>query len=352
MVAQVLADAGQGVLHRDAEVAQPLGLADAGQFQQLRRIDRPGADHDLAPGAGLPPLAGNRVTQAGAAPSVEQQRLGERAGLDAQVWPATDRVEVAMRRAHPPPRGDGRLAHGDAVLHRAVVVGVVRDADLPGGLDQGGEDGVVRCGVGDAQRAVAAAERIVAAALVALHALEEGQHIGVAPAAVAHLGPAVEVLRLAADEGEAVDGTRPAEHPPARHRDAAAIGGGLGFRTVEPVHRRIGDHPRIADRNARPGVACGAGLQQQDRVARVGRKPVRHHRAGRAGTDDDVVAVVHSLPSPRSPDSIPGCRLRRRGRVSRSFAAMARWGRHVPGAGSGRMERRWGDAVRPAAPPP
>jgi hypothetical protein len=36
MVAQVLADSGQGVPHLDAEVAQALRLADARQLEQLR----------------------------------------------------------------------------------------------------------------------------------------------------------------------------------------------------------------------------------------------------------------------------------------------------------------------------
>src|SRR3954447_4521296 len=43
VVAQILADPGQGLADHDTEIAQPLWLADAGQFEQLRRINRAAA---------------------------------------------------------------------------------------------------------------------------------------------------------------------------------------------------------------------------------------------------------------------------------------------------------------------
>ena len=165
-----------------------------------------------------------RVADADAPLAVEQQRLGQGVGHDAQIAAAADRIEVAARRAHPPTRGDRRLAHGDAVLLRTVVVGIVPDADLTRGLDQCREQRIAPVGIGDAQRTVAAPEGIVALAFVSLHLLEEGQHVAVAPAAIAHLRPGIEVLRLAAHEGLAVDGARTAQQAAARHRQAAAVG--------------------------------------------------------------------------------------------------------------------------------
>ena len=156
-----------------------------------------------------------------------------------------------MRR----PRGDRRLAHRDAFLAGAVVIGVVRNADLARRLDQRLEDRLARLRVGDPQRTLAAAIPVVAVAVIALHALEEGQDLLVAPAAVAHLRPGVEVLRLAAHEGHAVDRAGAAEQFAARHRDAAAVGVGLGLRRIEPVGRRIVDQPGRADRDERPGMA-------------------------------------------------------------------------------------------------
>ena len=50
VIAQVLADTRQLVDRRDAECPQPVALADAGEFEQLRRIDRAAGDDDLARG--------------------------------------------------------------------------------------------------------------------------------------------------------------------------------------------------------------------------------------------------------------------------------------------------------------
>ena len=205
----------------------------------------------------------------------------------------------------------------------AVVVGVVADPDLAGGLDQRLVERVARLGIGDAQRPLAAAECIVAAALVAFHALEEGQHLAVAPAAVAHLRPGVEVLRLAAHECIAVDGAGAAEQPAARDRQSAAVGAGLGLGGVEPVGRGVLQQLGVADGNARPGVACGARLQQQHLVARVSREPVGNGRAGRSRADDDEVVAVYvarrHVPQPRSAQPCAASRARRRpGPASRS----------------------------------
>jgi hypothetical protein len=126
----------------------------------------------------------------------------------------------------------------------------VRNPDLAGRPDQRRVERIARRRIGDAERAVAAAEGVVAAALVALHALEEGQDISVAPARIAHLRPGVEVLRLAAHEGEAVDRAGAAQHPPARHWQAAAVGAGLRLAAVEPVDRGVGDQLRVADGDA------------------------------------------------------------------------------------------------------
>ena len=169
----------------------------------------------------------------------------------------------------------------------AVVVGVVRDPDLARRLDQRGEQRIARLGVGDAQRTVPAAECVVAAALVAFHALEEGQDVRVAPAPVAHLRPGVEILRLAAHEGHAVDRAGAAEQPAARHRDRAAVGAGLGLGAVEPVGGGIVDQPGEADRNARPGMArrgpasSSRTLVARDRPTagwRRPRRPIRRRR--------------------------------------------------------------------------
>ena len=211
-----------------------------------------------------------------------------------------------------------RLAHRDAVLCGAVVIGVVADADLAGRLDQRGEYRQARRRVGDADRTLAAAIGIVAA-IVAFHALEERQHVFVAPAVVAHLRPGVEVLRLAAHERHAVDRAGAAEHLAARHRQAAAVGVGLGLRGVQPVGRGIGQQLGVADRDARPGMAGGTGLQQQHLVAGIRRQPVGDHRAGRPGADNDVVIALHLDSAPRfaSPNGRTGAACQEAGQDGR-----------------------------------
>ena len=160
-------------------------------------------------------------------------------------------------------------------------------------LDDRGEERIARFRVGDAQRALAAAEGIVALAGIAFHALEERQHLGVAPAAVAHLRPGIEVLRLAAHEHHAVDRAGAAEQLAARHREPAAIGACLGLGGIEPVGRGIGDQPGHSDRNGGPGMARPTGFEQQHLVARICRQPVRDGRAGRPGADDNVIVGLH-----------------------------------------------------------
>src|SRR6185437_2147556 len=102
VVAQVLADALQLVHRRDADRAQAIALADAGEFQQLGRVDRARADDHLAGRPGLARLAIHRVAHADAALAVEYQRRRQRPRLDRKVGPRPRRVEVAVGRALAP----------------------------------------------------------------------------------------------------------------------------------------------------------------------------------------------------------------------------------------------------------
>src|SRR4029079_12288466 len=105
------------------------------------------------------------------------------------------------------------------------------------------------------------------AAAVALHALEDRQHILVAPAAVAELRPMIVVLALAANPHHAVDGAGAAEHAPARHGDRTPVGDFLGLGCIEPVDARPADEFRKADGHARQWMRLAPGLEQQDLVA-------------------------------------------------------------------------------------
>ena len=279
---------------------QHFRIADARQFQKLRRIDRAGADDDLPGRAGLALLPVHCVAHADAALAFEQQAFGQRIGLDRQVGPRARGVEIADGGAHPAAAADRHLRHADAVLLRAVIVLGVGDADLAGGLDQ---RVVQRSGLdvlADLQRPVAAAIFLVTVALVAFHVAEDRQHLAIAPAAIAELRPLVVVLRLAAHEDHAVDRRRTAQQLAARNGNAALAGALVRLRRIQPVGGGVVDQPGEADRNARPRMAFAAGFQHQHLVLRVGAQPIGEDRSGRARAHHDVIEslVFHSLLSP------------------------------------------------------
>ena len=237
------------------------------------------------------------VAHADAARALEDQALGERAGLDRQVRPDAGGLEIAARRAHAPALVDGALRHGDAFLIGTVVVAIVLDADGLGRLDEAVVELAALRVVGDLERALAAADLAVAAG-VALHALEDRQHVLVAPAAISQLRPMVEVLALAAHPHHAVDGAGAAEHASARHRDRASAGDGLGLGGIQPVDARPGDEPGEADRHARQRMRLAAGLEQQHLVASVLGQAIGERRPCRARTHDDEIdrMLVHAFP--------------------------------------------------------
>ena len=68
--------------------------------------------------------------------------------------------------------------------------------------------------------------------------LKKGRHLVPDPAAIAELGPVVEILGLAADIDQPVDRAGAAEHPAARVEDRAPGGAGIGLGVIPQV--RVG----------------------------------------------------------------------------------------------------------------
>src|SRR5580692_4286254 len=273
MIAQILANALELVANLDADAFEPFWLADAGQFQKLRRIDRTGADDDLPVGAGFVLLAVCIVAHADAALALDQQAFGQRVGLDRQVWPPSRRIQIADGGAHPATTADRRLGHADTVLRRAVIVPGVGDADLAGRLDQRVVNRPALVTFADLQRPAAAAVLVVGIALVTFHVPENRQYLAVAPAAIAELRPGIVVLRLAAHEDHAVDRRRPTQQLAARNRNAALAGALVRLRRIQPVGGRVVDQPGKPDRDARPGMALAPGFQHQHFVLGIGTQP-------------------------------------------------------------------------------
>ena len=206
-------------------------------------------------------------------------------------------VAALQRRPEVGVGGGPAAALPDRLLHRAeallllavVVVGEL-EAGLGAGLDEGVVERVAAGAAGDVQRAVGAAPVGVAAVPV-LHADEVGGDVGPGPAVGAHLGPVVEVERMAADVDHAVDRGGAAEDLAARRRQRPAAEVGLRLGAKAPVvagHvHRVGERGRHLDERAPVGAAV---LDDDDRMPGLA-EAVGQRRAGGAGADDDVVGL-------------------------------------------------------------
>src|ERR1043165_10202163 len=102
--------------------------------------------------------------------------------------------------------------------------------------------------------------------------------------------PAVEVLSLAADVDQAVDGRGAAEHLAARGEHAPAVQRRLGLGLVGPVDVGAREELAVAERDVNPGIGVAwPGLQQQDLAGGILCEPVGTDTTRRARAYDDVV---------------------------------------------------------------
>ena len=292
VVAEILAHRLQLVLHLDAVLLQQLGLADAGEFEDLRAGHAAGRQDGLAR-LRLHDLAVLLVFDSCAALALQQNAQGHCIGDHVKVGALHRRLDVAVRHAHAPALVDRGLRLHDAFLVLAVVVGIELEAGRLGGREQRVVERVLVGHGRDLERPLGAAAVGAVAVDEILHPGEERRHLAPAPAAAAHLRPGVEVERLAAHPDQAVDRARPAQQFSTRHRDDAVGRAGLGLGLVEPVGRRLVDQQAEGQRHAGVGMAGRAGFQQQHLVRRRLRQPGRQRAACGARANDDVVVVGH-----------------------------------------------------------
>jgi hypothetical protein len=95
MILQMRAHAGQIVQHLDALFAQMRRRADPRQHQQLRRVDRPAAQHHLAPGLKHAPLPRLLDLEAAGPAPVEQDAPRQRVGQHRQIGAFEHRMRKA-----------------------------------------------------------------------------------------------------------------------------------------------------------------------------------------------------------------------------------------------------------------
>ena len=270
----------------------------------------------IAPPQRITSPASTRAAQPAAAQVVDADRAlaleadpgGHRQGLDGEVRPAADRVQVGAGGGEAAAAVDVAVEPRETLLPVAVdVVGQRggRPAARPRRTPP--NNGFVGRSALEHQRAVAAAPVVGADGAVreqaGLHPLEVGQAVGEVPLLHPRLGgPALVVQRVAALEDHPVDARRAAEHLAAGVEDLAVVQVRLGVGVVAPVVEAAADRERQRGRHVDERVELPvrvAGLEDQDAGAAVGGEPVRQGAPGRATAhDDDVVPVLgHQLPN-------------------------------------------------------
>ena len=240
------------------------------------------------------PIAIIDIAHADRALALEQHRGGPGIGADLQPSGRLRRMQEHACRRMPPAAMDRALEIADAMLPvAAVVVGAARDTHADRAVDERLADRVDPVDVGDRQVALAAMDAVIGDADPPLGALVVGQHVDIAPAAIAALRPTVEIGALAAVVDHAVDRAGTAQRASLRGGDraAAAAFGGLGLEL--PGEVRVEQHLDEPGRHVDVGMPVRrAGFQHADRGARLLGQPVRQHRARRAAADDDIVERI------------------------------------------------------------
>ena len=137
MVAIILADATQFVAHRYAGRLQYLGIADAGQFEKMRRLHRAGAKDHLTAAMRLAGLSVMQVGNPDCAFTVEEDACGERLGFDAQIGAPPRRIQKGARCRPAAAIFLGCLEIAETLLVAVVVVRIARETLGHCGLDEG-----------------------------------------------------------------------------------------------------------------------------------------------------------------------------------------------------------------------
>ena len=156
-------------------------VADAGEHQQLRRVDRAAAEHDLALRPHLAALPACTYSTPTARPFSISEPRHMRPRAHREVSPPQRRTQIDGRRAAAAAVADRPLRPAEAVLLGAVVVVGEGMARALAGGHIGLVERIDRLGPAHIERAAAAAQ-LGLAILPGLRALEIGQHVAERPA--------------------------------------------------------------------------------------------------------------------------------------------------------------------------
>src|SRR5580658_464689 len=140
------------------------------------------------------------------------------------------------------------------------------------------------------ERAIAASI-CVGTGFVGLDLLIEREDMFIVPALAAERGPAIKIGAVTAHPQHSVDRTRAADNPPGRPCIDDPGSRLIGFPAIGPVVLPRHSRDACGNTNVRTPVAT-ARFQDQYLCPTLTAEPVRHHAAGRAGPDNDVVPGV------------------------------------------------------------
>src|SRR3546814_2606290 len=172
--------------------------ADAGQHQQLRRVDRTAAEDHFPRGPVADCLAPAGTGHAGRARAFEQDALDHDAGVHGEIGPRLRGIEVGHRGRAARAVALGDLVQPDAELRGPVEIVVARQAGLLAAFDEDTRQRVDVAQVRGRERAVPSVQ-VAGGAGIAFGAHETGQHTGTVPAVGALRGPFVVVAGDAAE---------------------------------------------------------------------------------------------------------------------------------------------------------
>src|SRR5262245_16028127 len=186
MVLEVLPDTGQRVHDIDTDRLEVLGIAHAGELEELRRVDRAAAEDHLARRDPLDPAPVPDV-DADRARAVEHDAQHECATADLEVRAVRYGMEVRARRAPAAAVADRAVERAEAFLAVPVDVGGALVAGLGRRLEERAEELVRRRPALEDERPARAPVEI-RPSHARLHALEVREAVRVAPSLEPRLG--------------------------------------------------------------------------------------------------------------------------------------------------------------------
>ncbi|MBB4234746.1 hypothetical protein GGD57_001302 [Rhizobium esperanzae] len=289
MVLEIAADTRQTMFHLDA-VAFDFGrIANAGQHQDLWRVDGAGGKDDFATRscnldfAVLFELDPDRLFV------LEHEPADYGIDLHRQVRTLHGGPQEGSGRRRAPTVFDVEIVDAETVLRGAVEVGVERIAGLFAGLQIDHGKLIDDRRLADRQDATGAVEGIVSSKIF-LRLAEIGQHILERPAGIAKLAPRIEIMRISANILSTVENEGPAEHFPAWKILCAPLHILLRQAVKRPIvalegKELGGQKGQIVDKF----TTGSTGLEQQDLVSSFAQSAGKHGSRRTASYDDKII---------------------------------------------------------------